>query len=771
MQIIANEPGWVRDATLQGMVSSSESQMRRNANRMNSLAKRFNLDPVEVVIDDLNKEKRDQRRKARASRNLIKDITSPIMRASDPIAGWAQVVNTATSLGGKAVSKTADFASGFAGKSMAGKFIKGVDKVAGGSLKAMGYLASFSAGTSAMVMSLEKDYRAMIELGAIAPKSSMQYEVLRGASADVGMSLAETAKFIEGSGGMMSKIGGDIFAGTTKFIDFAKRVEYGGDGISDFGYGAQDLANRMKQEAELLYELNDLQEGDLTVKGRVYKNFENIEKMLTGMADWTGARKSELLEDGLNAAKNIDAQLSLVQNRKYMEETYGKGTTDAVAQNRRRLSMLFAQVPELQKGVMEGMDTFIQDIEFNGENAAVAFNQDFIIALQQANPAAADKLIKIVQDAGTGKLEGIDLDLTVKDFLVELRNSNTTRLPTEMGNKINTLIAEANVFPNLDKADSEIRESYKNASNASEKADDMRDSMDDLSKAYRNVYATATPVFNATGQLFSSTTEALSEMANALGADLDLNDIEEYYQKREERNKTAEENLQKILSSYGPDFMKAAPRQRGRLIETAKAEYRKDLESANLTATLPPEFADAERKRIDDLVEKRFSGLDVRATTDKKPVAGGLETTVFKDDTASTESPGPIEKSGIIQGLGDAFQSMQDWMSSFFPESMRGSNRKVVPRDDNVQLHPEIKSQFTKPVAPNDETYRLLGAREGLISSMNELDGEIKKSFGVDKARKQERYDAMAKELNSILAQINSKINSQNINQEVHDGR
>lgn len=756
MGIISSAPSWVRDATLEGINAQSNATVSRNLNRMNGLSKRFGLDPISSEVSKVIKKKQKHVRR----KSDVRTTLSPLIRTQDPISGMSATIGTLATFGQgglKFLGKGLNALNKSSGKSTPlGVIGKGIDKVAGGGLKATQLLAGFTAASAGIVASLEKDYRMMITLGAVRPADQM--EELRGVVADSGLSLQEAGAMIAKSQGMMAGIGDDIFSGSNKFFKFTAAVEdaatSGAGGVSDFGRSAQDLASRMQEEASILYDLNDLQKSDMSVKGRVYKSFEAMETMLTGMASWTGARKSELLAEGMNAVKNTNFQFSLIQNREFIEKRYGEGAVDTVVENRRKLAMIFSQTPELQKMVLQASDAFVQDIERNGENAVISFQGSAYQELMVANPQAANQIAGLIKETMTGRKKGTDVDIAGRTFLQTLRNSDTRSGPDAMSTSANKLIAEANLVSNLDGSVDDMIKGYKNAKESSDAAGEMQDGLDNVSKAYRNTYAAMTPAFATTGKMFAELSGAVSELGNVLGLELELNPTEEFYNKRDQRNQEAENNLntgyEKIKGLKDTPVLK---KYYDNQLAMLKENYREELETANLTETMSSDAYKTEQKRIDNLIQKRFSGYDVSATQNV-PVAGGQIADVM--DTTPFETAGPIETA-----YKDSFlESTWNWLF--------GSDD-----EDENELTIEPKSIIgEKPVTITDSSVDDTTRKaQQYIKTLKEIDENLDKSFGVKKMELQKERDAITAELVSIMKSVNNKLVSENIKEIVDNGR
>jgi len=521
--ILSSMPAWASEDTLRRIVSLQQHSTSANITKINKIAAKWGLDPIAEAVDDVIDEKNKGMMQDRRMSNETRSALQDMQRDHDPLLGMTAMVGMAGGALGKAGSAF-DFLTG---NKMSAAIKKSVGpELLGLANKGLGSLAAvtgFTAGTTAFINSLERDIRSMVEMSIVA--SSQDYTVLRAASANLGMSMVEANKLLANSGGMLASVGeGDIAVGVKRFLQFAGKIEKmnanGEGGVSDFGYSVQQLAGRMAEETNLLYQLNDLTATDLTFKSKAYKNFETMETMMTYMADWTGVRKSELLAQGLQASQLPDYQLSLKQNREYLEKTYGEGTTDAINNSRRRLITMLSAVPELQSGVQETLDRFLQDIQFNGGDAAISMSQELMTQLNVIDPSVAAGIQKLITDVGTGqyKDDPIEQDIRVKELLLKIRSAKPLEGPSETFKRANSLIMATNTIPNLDISDTEQREKAANAKIASEQADDIIDSVDNVSKALRGGYNMLAPSTETVVELFGGLTQGVQYFGQAVSS-------------------------------------------------------------------------------------------------------------------------------------------------------------------------------------------------------------------------------------------------------------
>jgi len=519
--IFSSLPEWVSEDTMQGILRSQRSNTNQNIAKINKIASKWGLDPIEAQIDEIidNKQRgmQDTKRMSAQTRSAINDL----QRENDPIQGLGAGISLVGGALGN-VGKGVDFLTGnklssLAKKKIGPKLLKAGNK----GLGALAGVAGFTAGTSAFIMSLERDIRAMVEMSVFTNPSEMQY--IKEAANGVGMSMVEATKMLGGSQAMIAAVGdGDVATGTLRFLKFAEKLEHmnanGKGGISDFGLGVDQMAQRLAQEASLLYDLNELTETNLTPKGQAYKNFETMEGMMTYMADWTGVRKSELLDQGMQADAMIDYRMALKQNKAHLEAAYGEGTVVAVANGRRRLAMQLAMVPELQTELLAGLDKTINDIQYNGGDSVISFNQEFLDKMNVLDPDAANRMTKLIKDIATGQFKDdpIQQDIEVKKFLQSVANAKTKDGPQEMFKAVNTLITTTNLIPNLDMSDNEQREKAANVKAKAEEGDNMIDTIDNTRKTLRSGITALAPTTNTVVDLFGTLTTGIGIFGSAI---------------------------------------------------------------------------------------------------------------------------------------------------------------------------------------------------------------------------------------------------------------
>ena len=519
--IFSSLPSWVSEDTMQGILRSQRGNVDANIAKINKISAKWGLDPIEQQVDNIidNKQKGMQatKRMSAQTRSAVNDL----MRENDPIQGLGAGISLVGGALGN-VGKGVDFLTG----NKLGKFAKkavGKDLLKAGNkgLGALAGVAGFTAGTSAFIMSLERDIRAMVEMSVFTNSAEMQY--IKEAANGVGMSMVEATKMLQGSSAMVAYVGdGDVASGTLKFLKFASKIEKmnteGKGGVSDFGLGVDQLAQRMAQETALLYDLNELTETDLTAKGQAYKNFETMEGMMTYMADWTGVRKSELLDQGMQADAMIDYRMALKQNKAHLEEAYGEGTMMAVNNGRRRLAMQLAMVPELQTELLRAVDKTVNDIQYNGGDSVISFNQEFLDKMNVLDPNLANRMTKLVSDISTGQFKDdpIQQDIEVKRLLNDISNAKTVDGPGAMFKEVNSLIATTNLVPNLDMSDAEQREKAASVKEKAEQGDVMVDSVDNTRKALRQGVTALAPSTETVVNLFGDLTGGVQLFGKAV---------------------------------------------------------------------------------------------------------------------------------------------------------------------------------------------------------------------------------------------------------------
>lgn len=519
--IFSSLPSWVSEDTMQGILRSQRGNVDANIAKINKISAKWGLDPIEQQVDNIIDNKRkgmqDTKRMSAQTRSAVNDL----MRENDPIQG----LGAGISLVGGALGRVGEGFDFLTGNKLS-KFAKravGKDLLKAGSdgLGALAGVAGFTAGTSAFIMSLERDIRAMVEMSVFT--NSFEMQKIKEAANGVGMSMVEATKMLQGSQSMIAYVGGgDVATGTLKFLQFASKLEKmntnGKGGVSDFGLGVDQLAQRMAQETSLLYDLNEMTETDLTAKGQAYKNFETMEGMMTYMADWTGVRKSELLNQGMQADAMIDYRMALKQNKAHLEEAYGEGTMMAVNNGRRRLAMQLAMVPELQTELLSAVDKTVNDIQYNGGDAVISFNQEFLDKMNVLDPNLANRMTDLVSDISTGQFKDdpIQQDIEVKRLLKDISNAKQVEGPGAIFKEVNSLIAKTNLIPNLGMSDAEQRKKEASVKEKAEQGDVMVDSVDNTRKALRQGVTAIAPSTQTVVDLFGDLTGGVQLFGKAV---------------------------------------------------------------------------------------------------------------------------------------------------------------------------------------------------------------------------------------------------------------
>jgi hypothetical protein len=138
--------------------------------------------------------------------------------------------------------------------------------------------------------------------------------------------------------------------------------------------------------------------------------------------------------------------------------------------------------------------------------------------LNVIDPSVAAGIQKLITDVGTGqyKDDPIEQDIRVKELLLKIRSAKPLEGPSETFKRANSLIMATNTIPNLDISDTEQREKAANAKIASEQADDIIDSVDNVSKALRGGYNMLAPNTETVVELFGGLTQGVQYFGQAV---------------------------------------------------------------------------------------------------------------------------------------------------------------------------------------------------------------------------------------------------------------
>ena len=621
---------WATEDTLAQIVAASKSTGQKSLRKVNEILKGLDLDPLSNIVDDLT----DQEKKlaenldklGQATQKSVRNLT----RDSDPIAAMAELMGTA----GKAVSGAG---------SMIGK-LPGIGGAVGKAAQGVGAVVQVTAGAAATLGAIateqEKMTRAMIEYG-LAVRDLDEFTDMRGSLAKVGMSMGELTQLLDGNKSVFAQIADDTYAGTRDFLSFAaemekQNVEHGGD----FGYGVEELTQRLAEETKILFQINGMTSLDHHARQKIRENFAKSSAMTTFMADATGEQRSAMLKMRAEAAANIDFRQAMVQNANFIAETLGKEAQENINNAQQQMSMMMGVlVPSMKEETDALFTEAVRDLHLD----QTTYNNAKGPLLDKLALMGADvqqEYFRIMDASITGKLVGPDLVIALQGLAKKMQKAQVRQSGQDQTlQEANRTIAEARMIPRsfTDLTAEQIRAGQEAALFKTEAADDAVDAIDGARKAFRGSLHIITPGYDAMAggfDVFVSTVDGFGDVMSLFGVGYKNPRLE-----ADEKIKQATATEKKIIA--------------------ARTRLRDTLEMANSTSGLVRLYfqrsAKSQERDLAKLEGTFDTQMDQAESIDTSRVAAGQSGPVEKIHPSAAADWAAVSASLAQQGItGDA---------------------------------------------------------------------------------------------------------------------
>ena len=537
---------WALESTLESILGQSDDRAKYLIEQINEIRNKWGLEAIEynIIVANDNLGEYFQETLAKTS-GMIKDTVTNMERDSDPISATAELMT----LAGKATGKGAK-GLGKLGKKLPviGEYAESTGGILGNIVE---FGAGFAAAMSMLVKEQEKATRLFIDYG-LQTSDLMKMTDMRGALADVGMSMAELQPILQTNGAMFAKVGGDSMKGAKSFVDMAKDYEAGVGDTGDFGYNVQELTARLAEEAKLLYGVNQVDTLNANQQKRIKEQFEKSSAMTTFMAEVTGEQRSSLLKMREEANTNIDFRQAIIMNSDYITNQLGEQAINNITESRETISMLFQTfAPGIAEAVNQTVNDGIRDI---GLNQTVLDNiaPDLAETVALLGADAQNSFYKMLNDSIQGKMTGQETIMAFQKFADELLQSETLKgtANSPMIDAVNNLKAQITTMPDSFKnlTAEQLKKGIADAKAKTEAADDPIDAMDAVRKGFRNAMHTITPGFETTAAAVDGFTDAV----NFVGKIFDFIGIG--YENPAEAIKEANEDRMDEVKDYDDDI-------------------------------------------------------------------------------------------------------------------------------------------------------------------------------------------------------------------------
>lgn len=439
--------------------------------------------------------------KLEKSVTTIKRLQGKLMSSNDGARAMTQLTHE----GAKIVANAGNAVSDFLGTGT--KYRKVFDGLMSKGGAALVTTTGLGVVMGHLLTEQEKTVRQMINYGNLVANSDM-YTELRGSAAGVGMSLEEMNQTIDSAKGYVVAANGDMSSGSLGFSKFLNSIE-DSSVFRDFGLRVQDQTRLLAQEAETLYQLNEIQYMDSIAKMRVMKAYVSANNLSVFTANALGQSREESLRVRQEARNNIDLAAALIQNADTYAEKFGKNATANVE----AAVGFFAIVNNATLGE-DFKETFLQDVTKTAADisfdasAANNVNREFLEKLQRIGPEVASYYVKMVEDTATGKIVNEQQATERQRGFIKLLRETSLKVAGNdpMLQDSNMLLAQARMVPEgYMRADiTELNADY--ISGMTNQADASMETLDAFAKTYKKAQDFIVPGFKTIGESFKTLT-------------------------------------------------------------------------------------------------------------------------------------------------------------------------------------------------------------------------------------------------------------------------
>ena len=248
----------------------------------------------------------------------------------------------------------------------------------------------------------EKQARQLIDFGAVVSDID-HWTDLRYATRNLGMGIKDFADIMSETKPFIVQAEESAFEGALRLAEFAKEIDQDKT-FRDFGMGIQDQTRFIAQEIETLYGLGELTSMNEVGKKRVIDSYKNANNLALFMGDTFGMQRSEALRIRDEARTNVALRVALVQNKDFIDETYGEAASANVENANAILTTVMTQLlgEDVAKEISGFVGSFVGGIKFD-QTAANDISENMIKTIQ-AIPGASTELMALIEKVGTGQL-------------------------------------------------------------------------------------------------------------------------------------------------------------------------------------------------------------------------------------------------------------------------------------------------------------------------------------------------------------------------------
>lgn len=256
--------------------------------------------------------------------------------------------------------------------------VEKLGKVLGPASTALGVLAAgfrLAAGQ-------QKELNSAINMGMTSTNLGSLTDLKRASLSGIG-SFDEMMKIISGVMPTITNLAGDGLTGARQLAYFVAQAEKLNrtTGSGDWGLGIQEFAQALANEADVLYQLNEVESLDAVGKRRINNSFKNVMGIATFMSSAFGQERDSLLKEREANLTDVDFLYAYNKSSEYHTEQYGEA---ALENSREGYNVLISMMNSLGlpddfvNNVSNTMNRARADLEFDSSvvnNATPEFLQ------------------------------------------------------------------------------------------------------------------------------------------------------------------------------------------------------------------------------------------------------------------------------------------------------------------------------------------------------------------------------------------------------------
>ena len=521
LNLIEMLPKWATDDTLMSIVRMEGRSLQSHMGEVNRIAKKLGMKQVQVNIEDfIGQKKRTQTRIDRFLNGVQKEVNSiGGARAVDPIRGFGEIAE----IGGRAMAGAGEAVSDF-GKLFVNKYATGA-RVAGTTAqyagKGIAGMAAFSGALAPIIMAQEKNLRAMLEYGMMFDRGLPGATEMRGAAANMGMSVSEMLKGLDGMRHVFVNGEGSLADNSLYFNNFVGNLASASrndQGFNQFGLVGTQFIKEMGNVTKMFFEQGEMSELNIPTRRRITKTFEDTQKIALAMAEMTGINREQLINSGLDAQGRDEMKGNLLRNKAILEEKYGEGVTVQMQLNADFLNGLFKEMlPDLADGMDQTLTGFVRMLPTT-DNVLMSVPQEINEILALGGTEVTKSYVSLVESLKDGS-NRVEVANRFKEFVRLAREiPNAPAVGDATLDSVLRLKNAAEVIPDafVESTSDAIQKRVDLADAKTEEADNSVEAVEATKVGMRMLQHKIVPGYENLGGIFASTTDELARFKKFL---------------------------------------------------------------------------------------------------------------------------------------------------------------------------------------------------------------------------------------------------------------